>query len=110
MGRTHIHFATGEPALGKKADAADGKGAANEGEEAVVVSGMRGTASVLVWVDVRRAMEEGGIAWWRSGNGVVLTEGDGEGMVGLRFVRRVVRRGSGEVIWSPEGVGPGEGR
>lgn len=130
MRRTHVHFATGEPprktpqphnpadsntGLDNEeeeaaAAAADGEGGTGDGEKAVVVSGMRATASVLVWVDVRRAMDEGGIAWWRSGNGVVLTEGDGAGMVGLRFVRRVVRRGTGEVIWMPEGGRGREGR
>ena len=67
-------------------DAADGAAAATPD---VVISGMRASASVLVWVDARRAAEEGGVRWWRSGNGVVLTEGDGRGMVGLRFVERL---------------------
>lgn len=70
-----------------------------------VVSGMRSSANILVWVDVKRSAREGGIKWWRSENGVVLTEGDGKGEVKLEWVRRVERRGTGEVIWRNEGVG-----
>ena len=44
---------------------------------------------------MRKSIEEGGLKWWRSGNGVVLTEGDAEGLVPLRFVKRVVDRGGG---------------
>lgn len=68
-----------------------------------VVSGMRSSADVLVWVDVKRSAREGGIRWWKSENGVVLTEGDGKGEVGLQWVSRVERRGTGEVIWKGEG-------
>lgn len=89
MGRNHVHFATGVPDRGM--DATDVSNGAKEGKE-VVISGMRRDATVLVWVDVRRAMEEGGLGFWRSENGVVLCEGDGEGRVGLEFVGRVVQR------------------
>ncbi|KAL8714251.1 MAG: hypothetical protein Q9220_001980 [cf. Caloplaca sp. 1 TL-2023] len=64
-----------------------------------VISGMRTSADTLIWVDVRRSAEEGGLKWWRSENGVVLTEGDGNGCVELRWVSRVERRGTGEVVW-----------
>lgn len=94
MGRNHVHFATGVPGHGttdvpgRTTEVPHG---AKEGKE-VVISGMRRDATVLVWVDVRRAMEEGGLGFWRSENGVVLCEGDGEGRVGLEFVGRVVQR------------------
>ena len=103
MSRRHVHFATGVPkAEGKPLEKIEGKGAEEDGDAApgTVVSGMRLGASVLVWVDVGRSIEEGGLEWWRSANGVVLTEGDGRGFVGLEFVRRVERRGSG-TIWEP---------
>ncbi|KAL9016326.1 MAG: hypothetical protein Q9185_006309, partial [Variospora sp. 1 TL-2023] len=130
MGRRHVHFATGVPsaAAGAKVkgkagddgvaeldiDAAGGsleeekKGkvkkavavAVDDGGGEQVVSGMRSSADVLVWVDVKRSAREGGIRWWRSENGVVLTEGDGgKGEVALKWVSRVERRGTGEVIW-----------
>ena len=65
-------------------------------DAAPIISGMRASASVLVWVDVRRSMSEGGIKWWRAANGVVLSEGDGRGFVPLRFVRRAEARARGE--------------
>ena len=130
MGRTHIHFAVGLPEVGgpAKIGGDTGKVEASKSEtlqtsEAhaaeilptpipddapmpAVVSGMRRTANVLIWVDVRRSMEEAGLKWWRSANGVILTEGDEGGMVPMRFVRRVEKRAWGgkaeEVIWKPE--------
>ena len=107
MGRNHVHFATDVPANGA-------------GE--VVISGMRRDARVLVWVDVRRAMEVGGLGFWRSENGVVLCEGDARGVVGLEFVHRVVDRGvkgrggervlweGGRVVGELEGMGMGMGK
>ncbi len=65
-----------------------------------VISGMRATANVLIWVDLKGSLENGALKWWRSANGVVLTEGDAEGKVGLEWVDRVERKG-GEVIWRP---------
>ncbi len=113
MGRQHIHFATGLP----KASKAGGPGSGfntvtdeptdsipedNSAEPAQkVISGMRKNAVVMVWVDVRRSMQEGGLKWWKSENGVVLTEGNEEGKVGLKWVVRVEKRGTGEVLWEP---------
>ncbi|KAL8902753.1 MAG: hypothetical protein Q9207_004406 [Kuettlingeria erythrocarpa] len=122
MGRQHIHFALGIPSpsssktkLDNSDDLAEldlnaddkGKGDGKvmqevDGEQ--VVSGMRSSADILVWVDVKRSAREGGIKWWKSENGVVLTEGDSRGEVKLEWVRRVERRGTGEVIWRNEGV------
>lgn len=66
-----------------------------------IISGMRANASVLIWVDLKGSLEAGALRWWRSANGVVLTEGDAEGKVGLEWVDRVERRG-GEVFWRRE--------
>lgn len=84
MGRNHVHFATGLP-----------------GDEKGVVSGMRRDAEVLVYVDVERALrEEEGMKWWISENGVVLTEGDGEGLVPCRLFKEVRGREEGVgVLW-----------
>ena len=82
MGRNHVHFGTGIP------------------EDGGVVSGMRGDAEVLIFVDVKRCLEEEPeMKWWVSENGVVLTEGDGEGVVGTRFWKRVEGRREGGVLW-----------
>lgn len=86
MGRGHVHFAEAVPGNGNQ-----------------VISGMRASASILVWVDVKRSAEEGGLKWWRSNNGVVLTEGDEKGVVKMEWVERVERRGKGtgeaQSIW-----------
>ncbi|MCJ1432192.1 hypothetical protein MMC27_001548 [Xylographa pallens] len=76
--------------------------ALNEGkaEEEKVVSGMRRDANVLVWVDIRRSISDGGLEWWRSANGVILTEGDPHGMVSIDFVKRAEKRGGG-ILWEP---------
>ncbi|KAL9610689.1 MAG: hypothetical protein Q9167_004637, partial [Letrouitia subvulpina] len=130
MGRGHVHFATGLPGGSSRqqeeranggekeefvavetldiASPRRGKGGQEENEkgeevkeEEEVISGMRSTATALVWVDLRRSAQEGGLQWWRSENGVVLTEGDERGMVGLEWIVRVEKRGTGEVIWRP---------
>ncbi|PHH85994.1 hypothetical protein CDD83_10889 [Cordyceps sp. RAO-2017] len=75
MGRNHVHCSTGVPGDGG------------------VVSGMRRDAELVVEIDVERSLREG-LRWWRSDNGVVLTEGDADagGLVSARFFRRVTGR------------------
>ncbi|KAL9029103.1 MAG: hypothetical protein Q9196_002616 [Gyalolechia fulgens] len=123
MGRQHIHFAMGVPSSssaknpmvtttkpGETAtidldDARDRTNADAEVEGEQVISGMRNGADVLVWVHVKRSAEDGGIQWWKSENGVVLTEGDEKGEVPLKWVDRVEKRETGEVIWEPSDDG-----
>lgn len=64
-----------------------------------VISGMRNTSRVLIYVDLRKALAAG-VPFWRSANGVVLTEGDGEkgGVLGLEFFERVEDRKAGRVL------------
>lgn len=57
-----------------------------------VISGMRASATVLIWVDLKRSLEAGALKWWRSANGVLLTEGDAQRKVGLEWVNRVEMR------------------
>ena len=72
MGRRHIHFATGLPE--------------NDG----VISGMRHSAQVHIYVDVVKAVAAG-VVFYRSANGVILTAGEGgSGMLSLRFLAKVV--------------------
>ncbi|KAJ4391593.1 tRNA 2'-phosphotransferase [Gnomoniopsis smithogilvyi] len=97
MGRNHVHCSTGLPE-----------------DAAGVVSGMRGDAELLVYVDVRKSLEEGAMSWWMSENGVVLTEGIGEeGLVPVKYFKEVVgRKEDVGVLWKdgekvadlPEGV------
>ncbi|KIW52254.1 hypothetical protein PV05_07906 [Exophiala xenobiotica] len=90
MNRNHVHFATGpklEDVLqrigGREQDGnTDTAKKATTGlgqvlGENKVISGMRSDAQILVYIDMRRALEEtkGQMKWWRSENGVVLTDG-----------------------------------
>jgi len=102
MGRNHVHFSIGLPE-----------------DKSGVISGMRKDAEVLVYVDVEKSLREaeagdgGGIKWWMSENGVVLTEGDKDGLVPTRLFREVVgrqqdvgvlMRDGEEVAYLPEGL------
>ncbi|KAF4625690.1 hypothetical protein G7Y89_g12473 [Cudoniella acicularis] len=75
MGRTHIHFSTGLPE--------DKQG---------VISGMRKDAELLIYVDIRKSLEDGKTLWWISENGVVLTEGDDSGVLSTDYWKKVVGR------------------
>jgi 2'-phosphotransferase len=74
MGRNHVHFATGpslEAVLAQDKDAVQAKPASGEAQ---VISGMRRDAQVLIYVDIRKALAAG-VPFWRSENGVILSEG-----------------------------------
>jgi 2'-phosphotransferase len=79
MGRNHAHFATG-PSLSSALEGIEkvklnGPAGNHKVEEsAKVISGMRGDAQVLIYIDLRRALEAG-CPFWRSENGVILSEG-----------------------------------
>lgn len=83
MGRNHIHCSTGLPE-----------------EKGGVVSGMRNDAQVLIYVDIKKSLAEGGVKWWVSENGVVLTDGDGDGVLSTRYFEKVVgRKEDAGVLW-----------
>lgn len=75
MGRNHIHMSTGLPE--------DKQG---------VISGMRKDAEVLIYVDIQESLKDGGVLWWISDNGVVLTEGDENGVLSTKYFKKVVGR------------------
>ena len=95
MSRTHVHLAAGLP------------------EKGGVISGMRGSCELVVHVDVRSAVLEGGLRFYRSSNGVILTPGLGEeGLLPLRFLKRVTDRRTGGVVYCcarPGGAGEAAG-
>ncbi len=70
MNRNHIHFAQGIPGT--------------QG----VISGARKNASILIYIDLPRAMEAG-YKFFVSSNGVVLCPGDERGFLPITFFRRV---------------------
>lgn len=83
MGRNHVHFSTGLPE-----------------DRAGVISGMRSDAELLIYVDVRKSLEDGAMLWWLSDNGVVLTEGDGNGLVPTKYWRKAEgRRLDAGLLW-----------
>lgn len=83
MKRNHIHLAQGVPGSG-------------------VISGMRGSASVLIYVDVQKALDAG-IKFFLSANGVVLTEGDDSGILRPEFFLRVTDKKGNELTgWRAE--------
>ncbi|KAI9758340.1 MAG: hypothetical protein M4579_003079 [Chaenotheca gracillima] len=71
-----------------------------------VISGFRASSEILIYVDIRRSLDAG-LKWWRSDNQVLLTEGDGQGMLAMEFFDKAVESGdTGQVIW--ERKTPGE--
>ena len=99
MTRNHVHFASGLPAgftsIGGK-DAAEEAAAA--AAAAPVISGMRKSSTVLVFLDVAKAMEAG-IKFWVSDNGVILSEGNADGLVPLEYFKLVEdRTGEGVLV------------
>ncbi|KAK2812544.1 hypothetical protein FQN50_001188 [Emmonsiellopsis sp. PD_5] len=106
MSRNQIHFATGPKLDEVLPEGKEGPVAvAPEGKQGGVISGMRGDAQILIYVDLKRAMEAG-VPFWRSENGVILSEGvddgrgGGEKVVGVEFFDVVVERKRGlGVLW-----------
>jgi 2'-phosphotransferase len=82
MTRNHVHFATGpgfSEVLPEDTSNSSGKpkgGLAQVMGENKVISGMRSDAQILVYIDIRKALQEDKeMKWWRSENGVILTDG-----------------------------------
>lgn len=110
MTRTHIHFASGLPA-GFKPLEASGEASKSESDAkdaAPVISGMRTSSTVLIYIDIDAALDRG-IPFFVSENGVILTEGNEQGVLPYEFFTRVEsRKRDGGVLMSggklPEGV------
>ncbi|KAG6223075.1 hypothetical protein E4U34_001072 [Claviceps purpurea] len=67
------------------------------------LSGMRKDAELLIEIDLERSLGEG-IAWWRSQNGVILTDGGEGGVLDARFFKSVRGRVKGVGVLWEEGV------
>ena len=79
MRRLHIHFAKGLP------------------ENGSVVSGMRTTCELVIYLDIVAALNAG-FKFYLSENGVILTPGDNEGYLDKRYFSSVIDRASGNII------------
>ncbi|OAQ70384.1 RNA 2'-phosphotransferase [Pochonia chlamydosporia 170] len=55
------------------------------------VSGMRKDAELLVEIDIEGSLRDG-VTWWRSDNGVLLTDGGEGGVLGTRYFKLVTSR------------------
>mmetsp|Transcript_1965 Transcript_1965/g.3629 ORF Transcript_1965/g.3629 Transcript_1965/m.3629 type:complete len:246 (-) Transcript_1965:266-1003(-) len=77
MTRQHVHLAADLPGEGG------------------VISGMRSSCELIVYVDVRAAVLEGGLQFFSSANNVILTPGP----LPLSFFTKVVNRSTNETIY-----------
>lgn len=78
MTRHHIHLASGLPG------------------DSGVISGMRKSCEVLIWVDVAAAVAAG-IPFYTSQNNVILTPGNSDGVLPIAHFARVVERATDRV-------------
>lgn len=80
MKRTMIHCAAGLP------------------EDDQVISGMRSSCKVLIYIDVYRAVKDG-IPFFRSENEVLLTPGVGQtGMLPVAYFKKTLMKDTGDVL------------
>ncbi|WPG98588.1 phosphotransferase KptA/Tpt1 [Acrodontium crateriforme] len=103
MGRNHVHFASGLPANFKSVlDSAETTNTTSPNTDVTarppVISGMRQSSTILIFLDLKRALEAG-LSFGQSENGVILTEGNAEGLVSLELCSRVEdRTGEGVLL------------
>nr|POE88176.1 trna 2'-phosphotransferase 1 [Quercus suber] len=105
MGRNHVHFATGVPqgftSLGGAAisSSQQPQDASEEQPEVAlpVISGMRNTSTILIFLDLRKALEAG-IRFGMSANGVILSEGNADRVVPVKFFTKVEDWRVGKVL------------
>jgi 2'-phosphotransferase len=98
MSRTKVHFATG-PKLHEVLQHINPENNASSLPSLAsnrVISGMRSDAEILIYIDLERALAAG-CPFYRSENGVVLSEGidiggDGQTVIPLEFFDTVVER------------------
>ncbi|XP_038076356.1 tRNA 2'-phosphotransferase 1-like isoform X2 [Patiria miniata] len=72
MNRTHVHFAQGEPG------------------ESGVISGMRRSCDLMIFLDLEKALKEG-LSFFLSKNGVILCPGDQNGFIHPRYFKQVIQ-------------------
>lgn len=105
MTRNHIHFASGLPTGFKTLSSSSDD---RVEDAAPVISGMRMSSTVLIYIDINAALDAG-IPFFVSENGVILSEGNEQGVLSYEFFTRVEsRKKDGGVLMSggklPEGV------
>ncbi|KAI7138458.1 phosphotransferase KptA/Tpt1, partial [Hortaea werneckii] len=101
MTRNHVHFASGLPAGFKSVvdddNDVNGDGTAQQ-NAAPVISGMRKSSTILIFLDLAKAIDTG-MKFGISDNGVILSEGNAEGLIPLELFKRVEdRTGQGVLL------------
>ncbi|ODM91631.1 tRNA 2'-phosphotransferase 1 [Orchesella cincta] len=81
MNRIHIHFAPGVPG------------------EKEVISGMRKSAEIYIYVDIAKALNDG-LKFYQSKNNVILCPGNEEGILETKYFLKVVNVKTNEVLLS----------
>ena len=81
MGRNHIHLTASD-----RVDASIG-----------VISGFRGSAEILVYVDMCKAIADG-IEFFVSQNNVILCSGNAEGILEPKYFSKIIDKGTGEEL------------
>jgi len=100
MTRNHVHFASGLPTgFQSLEDAADAEA---ESSKEPVMSGMRKSSDILIFIDIKKALEEG-LKFGRSANGVILSQGDENGIIPTQYFQRVEARRQGLGIIMKDG-------
>ncbi|KIW06180.1 uncharacterized protein PV09_02663 [Verruconis gallopava] len=89
MSRNHIHFAAGLPAGFASVTAAQEAG--NNANKEPVISGMRNSSNILIYIDIAKALKSG-IKFWKSANGVILSEGNESGQIPIEYFKQVEDR------------------
>ncbi|XP_033638022.1 tRNA 2'-phosphotransferase 1-like isoform X2 [Asterias rubens] len=72
MNRTHVHFAQGEPG------------------ESNVISGMRRSCEVMIFLNLEKALSAG-LSFQVSKNGVILSSGDANGLIHPQYFKQVIK-------------------
>ena len=81
MKRNHIHFAAGLP---------KGSGDNNSSKSGRVISGMRTSSNVYIYLDAAKCAADPNLQFYRSANGVLLTAGvKGQGTVPVEYFSHV---------------------
>ena len=89
MTRNHVHFATGLPA--EIAEIDNEKASEVSKGSAPVISGMRNSSTILIYIDIHKAISEG-LKFWQSLNGVILSAGDETGLIRTKYFEKVENR------------------
>lgn len=92
MKRNHIHFATGLPSDENKR---------NGQKKTVPISGIRATSQIYIYISGERCARDN-IEFFVSDNGVVLTAGTDNGLLPVKYFKRVVDASSGNVLFDDE--------